>query len=318
MVLKTCLYLGSFAVTYTLILTQSVPAWSLLGLCFFLGLLTTGIGFNIGHDAIHGAYSEKPLWNKILGYSFVLLGADVHNWKVLHNIIHHSYTNIPEADGDLHPVPFLRFSPGTPKKKMHKYQHYYALFLYGLTSLMWVFKKDYVHIRKKQHLIYKKRPATSHQYRELVFFKVAYYFAFLILPLAVLPFAWWQILLGFFVMHLAAGFTLAIVFQLGHIVEGPEFPSIPADRLLKDIWLTHQLRTASNFATNSRVGDWLYGGLNFQIEHHLFPGICHVHYRAIAPIVRATAVEFDLPYYEQKTFFSAVKSHLRLLKSLGS
>lgn len=318
MILKSLFYLGTYAATYTAVVLGAFQWPIAIILWMSLGALTAGIGFNIGHDANHGAYSAKGFVNDIMGASFLLLGADTHCWKVLHNTIHHSYTNIYEADGDLHPVSFLRFDRNGPLKYYHRFQHLYAPFLYALTSLVWVFRKDYQQIFRKKHLIFEIPEATNRQILNLILCKIVYYCAFLILPIFAFDLAWWQVLIGFLCMHFVAGFCLAIVFQLGHLVEGPIFPELSPDHSVNGSWWSHQLCTASNFSTQSRVAEWLFGGLNLQIEHHLFPKVCHVHYRYLSPIVRQTAQEFNLPYHERPHFFSALKSHIRVLKKLGA
>jgi linoleoyl-CoA desaturase len=318
MLLKSFIYLALFFSIYGSILLGGFSYGTTIILWMFLGALTAGIGFNIGHDANHGAYSSSEWINRFMGASFLLLGADMYCWKVLHNTIHHSYTNIFEADGDLHPVSILRFDRRSSKLKIHRFQYLYAPLLYSFTSLIWVFRKDFQQIRRKKHLIFDIPAASRLQIFTLIFFKSIYYFAFLVLPLIILNHSWWQVLTGFLAMHFVAGFCLAIVFQLGHLVEGPDFPQLDPENTILGSWWTHQLSTASNFSTQSRIAEWLFGGLNFQIEHHLFPKICHIHYRALSPIVKSTALEYGLPYHERPHFFSAFKSHITILKKLGT
>src|SRR5690606_24409064 len=139
----------------------------------------------------------------------------------------------------------------------------------------------------------------------------------LILPMVFLSFTWWQVCIGFFAMHFVAGFILAIIFQPAHVVEGTEFP-MPDDSVnMQNTWALHQVATTSNFANNSRLFSWYVGCLNFQIEHHLFPNVCHVHYRHLASIVRSTAEEFNVPYRTLPTFLQALLGHGRLLWDLG-
>ncbi len=316
MVTKSVLYLAAYFVIYGLIISNTLSGWSTMWLWASLGFLTAGIGFNIGHDALHGAYAHRPWLNSLLGNSFVLLGANTRIWKILHNLIHHSFTNIAGADGDLYPVKALRFHHSTEKIWMHRFQNWYAPVLYCFTSLVWVFRKDYSHFFKSEHCGQKYPSIKSGETLQLFMFKGLYYIAFLIIPLLVVNLAWWQILIGFLCLHAVAGFSLAIVFQLGHLVEGPDFDQDP-ETLIEGSWMVHQLRSAANFSTNNKLATWFFGGLNFQIEHHLFPKICHIHYPALAPIVRETATKYGLPYHSFDTFFGALRSHIRLLKKLG-
>jgi len=317
MVLKTAFYLGSYVGTYFLIVFGHFSLGTNLLLVILMGLLTSGIGFNIGHDAIHGAYSKWPWLNQVLGHTFSMMGASVFTWKTMHNIVHHSYTNIPGADGDLDPVRWLKFAETGGKRTYHRFQYLYALPLYSLTSLVWVFVKDFKYIGRKTHLAYEKPLTPRSEYFKLYAAKTAYYIAFIALPLILMPFAWWQILCGFIIMHLVAGFTLALTFQLGHLVEGTEFSDLTESGLVKEKWCELQLKGSANFSPRSFWASWMFGGLNYQIEHHLFPKVCHVHYRYLAPIVKETAQEFNLPYTQYPTFLSALRSHLSYLKMTG-
>lgn len=314
---KVTFYLGSFAVLYAWLLFGGLSTGAMFGLIVAMGFLIAGIGFNVGHDAIHGACSSRTGVNHLFGYAFTLMGADVAVWRNLHNSIHHNYTNIPEADGDLHPVKWLRFYPHTDAAWYHKFQHVYAFALYTLTTFVWVFQKDYVHTNKEQHLIHKRGPASRRDWVELFVGKTLYYIAFLVVPMIVLPLAWWQVFIGFTAMHLVAGLSLALVFQLGHLVEGTSFPNISASGKTQAPWLEHQLLTSANFATRNPLASFMLGGLNFQIEHHLFPGVCHVHYPQLAPIVKQTAKEHGLPYVEYPSFTAALRSHARYLYAMG-
>ena len=316
MYLKTFTYFGAYIAIYVLLLSGLTSAGWTYFLWLGLGVLIPAIGFNIGHDAIHGAYSHRRWVNVLLGESFSFIGADVRTWKILHNTIHHSYTNIWKADGDLMPVPLLRFHPASRRRVWHKAQIFYAPVLYCFTSLVWVFKKDFQYLFKKEHLVYHMPNPTPKDVIKLFAVKAAYYFAFLVIPLWMLPGPWWQALLGFFLMHFTAGFILAIVFQLGHVVEGPEFVDPKADERVRGSWNEHQLKTSANFSMNA-VSLWIFGGLNYQIEHHLFPRICHVHYPALSQIVREVSLKYRLPYHFHPSLVGAIRSHFRTLKDLG-
>jgi linoleoyl-CoA desaturase len=248
---------------------------------------------------------------------FNLVGASDYMWSIMHNIVHHTYTNIQGHDEDIELVPILRMSPHQPYKKIMKYQHIYAFILYGFTTLSWVFFKDYKKFFQKQIGNYENKNHPKSEYFFLFFYKIAYYFLFIALPIMVLDMSWWQVLLGFVLLHLVEGFTLAIIFVLAHVVDGPEFPLPDEKGVIESNWAIHQLRTTSNFCTDNDFVSFICGGLNFQVEHHLFPKICHVHYKPLSRIVRSTAEEFGVPYFEQPKFFTAVGSHIRLLKKLG-
>jgi linoleoyl-CoA desaturase len=214
----------------------------------------------------------------------------------------------------------LRLSPSTPWKKVHRYQFIYAWFLYGLMTIVWLFYKDFVRIvRYHQSGMAKKQKANiTEEWLILLGSKLVYVGYIFILPLLATDLHWWQIFLGVLTMHYVAGFVLAIIFQPAHVVEGTEYPLPDSGNTLENSWAVHQLLTTTNFGNKSRWFSWYVGGLNFQIEHHLFPNICHVHYHHIADIVRTTAKEYGLPYKSFNTFLGALRGHTRLLKELGT
>jgi linoleoyl-CoA desaturase len=317
MYFKTVFYLGTLIGLYVALLTGGFHIAVNFVLFALVGLFTAFIGVNICHDSIHGAYSRHKGVNKTMSVFFNLVGASDYMWSIMHNIVHHTYTNIQGHDEDIELVPILRMSPHQPYKKIMKYQHIYAFILYGFTTLSWVFFKDYKKFFQKQIGNYENKNHPKSEYFFLFFYKIAYYFLFIALPIMVLDMSWWQVLLGFVLLHLVEGFTLAIIFVLAHVVDGPEFPLPDEKGVIESNWAIHQLRTTSNFCTDNDFVSFICGGLNFQVEHHLFPKICHVHYKPLSRIVRSTAEEFGVPYFEQPKFFTAVGSHIRLLKKLG-
>lgn len=318
MIFKSIFFLGSLIGLYLLILLGNFSIVTMLGLAILLGMVQSFIGFNVAHDAIHGSYSSNATVNKLMGYWFNIIGANAYVWSVAHNKVHHTFTNIPGHDEDLEVAPGLvRVSPDEPKKPIMKYQQYYAFFLYGLASLSWVFRKDFVKFFQDKigETDNSKRPKI--EYFNLFFFKALYYTIFIVIPLIVLDVTWVQFLVGFVCMHLAEGFVMGLVFQLAHVVEGMDFPKPDEEGQLKDSWAVHQMKTTANFARKSPLAAFLCGGLNFQIEHHLFPNICHIHYPAISQIVEQTAKEHGVPYIENHTFLSALRSHYRTLRYFG-
>lgn len=315
--LKAVFFLGSFIAFYSLILFGNYPPMVMLGLSVLLGIFGAFVGFNICHDAIHNSFSKKPFINKTFGILFSLIGASAYVWSICHNIVHHTYTNIAGHDEDIDVAPgLIRFSETEPVNKLHRYQHLYAFGLYSLAMLSWVFRKDY----KKFFQTKIGSQTTNHpkiEYFNLFFLKFIYYFLFIILPLILLDITWGQFLIGFLAMQLSQGLVLGLVFQLAHVVEGTNFPLPNHEGNIEEAWAVHQMMTTANFSVNSKLAGFLCGGLNRQIEHHLFPKICHIHYPSIGKIIKDTALEFNLPYIENKTFFSALCSHYRMLKKLG-
>ncbi|MGV3504820.1 MAG: fatty acid desaturase family protein [Adhaeribacter sp.] len=316
---KTAFYLSGFLGLYLLILLGQPAPWLMLVLAVLLGIFSAMIGFNVCHDAMHGSFSPNQQVNQVLSFVFNLIGASPYIWRLSHNVVHHTYTNMPGHDEDIDIAPgLIRISEKDKIYKIQRYQHVYAFALYSLASLSWVFRKDYVKffqekIGQQAHGRHPKK-----EYFNLFFYKALYYFLFIVLPLLVLDLSWWQFVLGFMVMHLAEGLVLGMVFQLAHVVEGTHFPLPNEANQVEEAWADHQMRTTANFSPNSRLASFLLGGLNRQIEHHLFPKICHIHYPAIAGIVRQTAQEFNLPYLESPTFGRALQSHYRMLKKFAA
>lgn len=316
--LKASLFLGGFLLLYGLLLSNQFGLWTMLSFCVGLGLFAAFIGFNVSHDALHGAFSSKAWINRWLGKSFYLMGANPYVWKMTHNVVHHTYTNIPGHDEDIEIAPgLIRLDSDEAHRPWQRYQQYYAFGLYALASLSWVFRKDYLKFFKAK---IGQNDNTNHptsEYINLFAGKFIYYFCLLIIPYLILEVSWWQVGIGFLAMHLTEGIVLGLVFQLAHVVEGTAFPTPSPQGDIEEAWAVHQLRTTANFAPNSKVAAFFLGGLNRQIEHHLFPKVCHIHYPALTAIVRQTAADFNLPYLENRSFLSALHSHYRLLKIQG-
>jgi linoleoyl-CoA desaturase len=316
--IKASFFLVGYGLLYGLILSNQFGPWMMLGLAIGLGMFTAFIGFNVSHDALHGAFSSRSWVNRLLGATFYLAGANPYVWKITHNVVHHTYTNIPGHDEDIEIAPgLIRVDTDEPVRSWQRFQQWYAFGLYSLASLSWVFSKDYLKFFKRKIGQHDNSNHPRSEYITLFVAKAVYYFFFLVLPYLVLDLAWWQLLIGFMAMHMVEGLVLGLVFQLAHVVEGTTFPVPTPGKGIQEAWAEHQMRTTANFAPRSAIAAFLCGGLNRQIEHHLFPKVCHIHYPAITAIVRQTAHDFNLPYLENPTFFSALNSHYRLLKKLG-
>ena len=318
--MKSVVMIGLLVVPYLLLLTVSMPAWQQLGLCFLAGMGMAGIGMNVMHDGNHGSYSSRPWINKLMGDTIYFLAGNSYNWKVQHNFLHHTFTNIHEHDEDIDANGILRFSVHQPWKPFHRFQHLYFVFLYGLLTLRWALVSDFSQMRRylRDHKSVAETKSPRQLWITLVVTKILYFLGWLVIPHLVLDIAFWKILVGFFVMHYTAGLILSLVFQLAHVVEDTEMP-LPEEnhKEMKNTWAIHQLYTTANFSPKNWLVNWYVGGLNFQIEHHIFPHISHVHYREIAKIIKKTAKEFNLPYNEYKTTRSALLSHFKFIKRMG-
>ncbi|MFY0605799.1 MAG: acyl-CoA desaturase [Cyclobacteriaceae bacterium] len=322
MVIKTIFMITLYFTPWILMLTEVVTGvWPTIGMWTLMGFGMAGIGLSIMHDANHGSYSKNKTVNWALGYLVNFLGAYHSNWKIQHNVLHHSFTNVDGHDEDIAKDGVMRFSPTQERKPFFKYQIFYAPFLYGIMTIYWFMAKDFQQAIRyhKKDLLKTQGLTKTTAILELIFNKAWYLGGFLALPIIMIStVAWWQTVLGFLLMHFICGLILAFIFQPAHVINETSFYVPDENNSVENNWAIHQLHTTANFANGSRWFSWLIGGLNFQIEHHLFPNICHVHYRDISKIVKATAEEFDVPYYRHGSFFDALRSHFSLLHSLGT
>lgn len=316
--LKTIILFTLFLTPYFLILTLDLSLWLHLLLSVVIGIGMAGIGMNVMHDGNHGSYSSKSWVNKFMGGSIYILAGNVYNWQVQHNVLHHTYTNIHGHDEDLEAGRIMRFTKQAQWRRFHKFQHYYSVFLYGLLTFNWALTTDFKQMRSylKRKLSYGEAKNPKILWTTLIITKLIYLSIWIVLPI-VMGIDWWKVLFGFFIMHYTAGLILSIVFQLAHVVEETDNPIPNNDGEIENTWAIHQLYTTANFAPKNKVVNWFTGGLNHQIEHHIFPNISHVHYGKIADIVKETARECNLPYYEFRTMRSAVAAHFRHLRELG-
>jgi linoleoyl-CoA desaturase len=283
-----------------------------------MGAGMAGVGMAVMHDGLHGASSTKPWVNNMLGGTMYVLGSDAFTWKIQHNGAHHTHTNVDGVDQDIDPPDLLRFSEHAPLWRVHRFQYVYAFLFYGLLTLVKL-GNDFVsltRVARSGDVRYKGRNYALDLFI-MVLVKLAHVLVFIGLPLWLTDFAWWQVLIGFVLMHFTCSVILGTVFQLAHVVEGAQQPLVDPNGVIHTDWTVHELLTTADFAPNSPLVTWYTGGLNYQVEHHLFPAISHLHYPAIAPIVQRTAQEFGIPYNVKPTMVAALGSHVRRLQQLG-
>lgn len=321
MVMKTIFMILIYTIPLGFLISGTITSlWLMYTMWIIMGFAMSGIGLSIMHDANHGAYSRNEKTNHRIGLILNLIGGYHYNWRIQHNILHHSFTNIEGFDEDIEKQGIVRFSPTQERKKIFRFQIFYIPFLYGILTLYWFVFKDIeqlirynkLDLLKTQGLTFKKALG------QIIFHKLWYFVLTIALPVYMMDFHWWQVLLGFVVMQFICGMILALIFQSAHVIQETNFFTVDENNSVENNWAIHQMETTSNFARKSFFFSWFIGGLNYQIEHHLFPNICHVHYRDIAPIVKKTAKEFNVPYYEHKTFLGALISHFTLIHQLGT
>ncbi len=313
--IKAIVLVVSFLAVYVHLVFFTPTPWLAITECVVLGGLTAAIGFNVMHDGAHGSFSRSKWLNDLAALSVNFLGANNFMWKTKHNVIHHAYTNVDGIDDDIDAKPILRLCETQKHYKVHRYQHFYFWAAYSLLYIWWVFVTDYkkYFLKRIGNVPIKKMSPMDHI--SFWSFKVLHAGLFMALPIYTVGFMPW--LIGFLVSGLFAGFVLSIVFQLAHTVEHTHFPVANETGKMEDEWAVHQLKTTANFATRNKLISWWVGGLNFQIEHHLFPKISHVHYPAISKIIKKACADFGIPYIEYPKMRLAVASHVSYLRHLS-
>lgn len=314
--IKTATLIPIALAIYVVLLMVTMPlGWGML-LSAVLGLVLASIGFNVMHDANHGSYSDKKWLNNVLGLTLNALGGNAFIWKFKHNVIHHTYTNVDGIDDDIAKSPLMRQCHTQKWVPAHRFQHIYVILVYAISSFAWVFLMDINKYFKKRIVDTPLQKMSATEHFTFWLSKLLYVVFYIAIPVLAVGWQAWGI--GFATMHLTLGFTLAIVFQLAHVVEHAEFEQAGLDpKTIENEWAIHQIKTTANFAPRNKIISWYVGGLNYQVEHHLFPKVSHVHYPAISKIVKDACAKFNLPYNEYPTMSAAVASHFRMMRELG-
>ena len=316
MYVKSAILIGGFAAFYALLVFVAQAWWLALLLAIGLGLATAGIGLNIQHDAGHRAYSSHAWVNRLMALSLDLIGGSSYFWRWKHVVYHHRYTNIAGEDTDIEMGLLGRLSPASRHLFFHRWQHLYLWPLYGLMAVKWQLHDDFreaIRGRVGPHQVPRPRgwDLVVFLAGKAVFFTLAFG-----VPLWFHP--GWVVLLYYGVAAMVLGMVLSVVFQLAHCVEEADFPLPQGDpATIEHAWAIHQVETTVDFARRSPIVAWLLGGLNFQVEHHLFPLICHVHYPALSKLVEATCQEFGVRYMAHRTVLAGLASHWRWLREMG-
>lgn len=303
---------------YVVLVFFTPPAFVSLFLCVALGLNLAIIGFNVMHEGGHQSFSRYTWLNNVSSYFLNILGGNAYYWKIKHNINHHTYTNIEGMDSDIDVKPFMRLHEEQPLRSYHRYQHIYWVVLYSISYLVWIFYEDFQkYISGK---VGANTPRKKLAFKEHIIFwftKLMYILVYMVVPILVV--GWLPWLIGFVVITFTCGVAISIVFQLAHVVEGTQFRVVDAqEQHSRQEWAIHQIRSTANFATTNRQLHWLLGGLNFQIEHHLFPRISHIHYPKISMLVKEACRESNIIYNEYSSMTKAIISHIIHLRRLGS
>lgn len=323
MYLITFVLLGITYGSYFLILFGNLPELAMLLLTCVMGVGIAGIGMGIMHDGSHNSYSESKFVNYIMGSLLNLAGSHKYIWDIRHNALHHMYTNIFKYDYDMVKIFLVRHSPEAKKYWFHKYQHLYApVFIYPYYTLFWLLFYDIFHLRlftqffgdNEQQV--KKHPVP--QILSIIFWRLFYLFYIIVIPYLVLDIEFWKIMVGFLALHISTSMVLCPIFQVAHIMQETTHAIPDKKGNIKATWAENQVTSSCNFSLDNKLMTWFCGGLNYQIEHHLFPWICSIHYPDIQPIIKKTIEKYKLPYNTHPTLLKAYGSHLACLKKLGS
>ena len=318
MYFKSVVMLGVYLAPFVILLTVPLSPWAALGMTVLIGIGAAGVGMSVMHDGAHGAYSPKASVNDLAASTMLLMGSNTFNWKIQHNLLHHTFTNMFDFDPDISTKAIIRLSEQAPLKKYHRFQQFYSFFLYGLMTFMRFFGEIGVLLKNNRMGIVQEQKANFKlEFVKLIATKVLYLAIVFGLPLLLTEYTFWQVLLGFIVMQVTAGMIMSTVFQMAHVVEGVYQPLPDEHNIIHNEWVVHQLHATSDFGRKNGLLSWYIGGLDYQVEHHLFPNTCHVHYPAIAPIVEATAKEYGFTYNLKPDFRHALVSHFRKLRELG-
>ena len=314
--LKMSIFLACFAASYVLLVFVAQDLWQGLALVIMLSLSTAAIGFNLGHDGGHKAYSTRGWVNRLMAWTMDLIGSSSGRWRWKHSVIHHRYVNITGYDGDIEIGLLGRFSPHQPRRWWHRWQHLYIWVFYGLLAIEMQVYDDFRYVvtgRVGQNRVPRPR---GREIPILILGKLVFFTWALVIPMLLHPV--WVVLLFYAVGAVLLGVVLALVFVIPHLVAEARFPLPEEDTgRMADPWAVHQAMVTVNFALNHRILTWLLGGLNYHKEHHLFPLISHVNYPGLAKIVEDSCRQFGLPYESYRSFSAGVAAHYRWLKRMG-
>lgn len=310
---KVTFAISWWVITYVLFYVNDWTYTQFFGLYVLQGLGQIFMFLNIAHDANHSAVSNKRFMNKSLSYVLDACGISSYMWRIMHNIGHHSVMNVHGEDEGIHAHGIFRFSPHAPWKPYHRFQHIYGFFMYFITSLDFIFFKDfeYLFLNNNKHIEGMKHPL--HEWVTIIGSKILYLIYMIVLPVTILGFSWPQVIIAFIVTHFIMGLAAALIIQTAHLLDVNEFPKTSHDY----DYLDHILATTTDYATRSRIANFICGGLNHHVTHHIFPQVAHTHYPKLTKIVRETAAEFGIEYRENKYMYQAIAQHFRLLKLLG-
>jgi linoleoyl-CoA desaturase len=314
---KLGLYGGLAALFYGALMTGTYGVWASLLLAIGYGVCVLLVGVNVGHDGAHGVLTGRQAVDRFLQItSFAFIGVDGYLWRMRHNGSHHVFPNVNGCDADIDQNLFLRLSPNHPRRSYQRFQHLYAPLVYFLVSMHSIFFQDFQYLVKRHlaNMHYIRHPAWA--WGSFATGKLIYLTMSLVLPLLLLPFAWWQIAIGFVVVNGVMSVIFVFLLIGTHFAEQAEFPTLDAEGYLHGNPTLHAFRTSVDWNPGSRLANFISGGANAHVAHHLFPRISHIHYVPVTRIIRQTAAEFGVPY-NVTSFPRLVASHFAFLRRMA-
>lgn len=309
--LLTVAYLGLYALVFV------APVWSLPLVFALIGVTGVILGLNAGHDAAHHAIFKNRKANDRLMIVFDLLGTNSYNWRNRHIYAHHPFPNVSNQDSDIQQSKIVRIFPEDEHQKFHKWQAFYMPFLYLIYILRWVIYRDFADFRADSIGAFKSKNIPPSEMLKLMLYKVFYFGYVVVVPIMALEVSIWLILLCFLILTVSGSLFITLVLLCAHVGKDSKFPAPDANGVMPYSWSHHQLMVTTDFATGSKLANYLFGGFNHHTIHHLFPNICHIHYEELTPILKQTAAEFGIQYNSQKYLWQAIASHFQLLKIRG-
>ncbi len=313
---KAILFFSVYILLYSLIMFSALNGSAKVLLAVLMAVNSVLIFFNFAHDASHGSLFKKKKMNRLFKYSSDLVGVSSYMWHIRHDVQHHSFTNVVGGDLIIESIPLLRLNPHQKHQKIHAFQPLYAPLLYCFYSTYWILILDFKLFLKKDICNMNNIYHPLREWIKLVFFKAFYIAYALVLPTIFLPYSLSQILAAFILAHLFSGILISLVAVFGHYMDGVEFVRPDSNGLIHNSWGEHELAVTTDFANSSSILTWLIGGLNHHICHHLFPNICHVHYKHITPIIRRKCREWKMPYKEY-SLTDALSAHRKFIVNLS-
>ncbi|MEZ4775642.1 MAG: acyl-CoA desaturase [Bacteroidia bacterium] len=314
---KGIILITVYMIAYLMVIfSGEKTGWMLFGY-MVMGALAILIGLNLGHDAAHSAISRRNKVNKTIRLLFDLMGANSFMWRNRHVFAHHPYPNISDQDSDIRQVGFVRIFPNDIVKAVHRYQHIYMPFVYLFYTIHWLYRRDFIDFFSENIGAFRRGQFPRREFAKMLIFKVFYLFYILVIPMVMVAQPWWMIMLGWLLMNFSASAVVAIALVSAHVGEDAVFPLPDENGEISATWAEHQVITTSDFATQNAAVNFLFGGFNHHVVHHLFPRICHIHYPELTPLVKQTAEEFGLIYLCEPRLGKAILSHWKLLKDRG-